>query len=152
MKHYTISHCAGEKAISSVNRKLVAEAIESVSIKPGPGVASKIRSQLISKLKQLGWSDEVKLAADSDMTITSTKDDIGLCLQTGNMSRMYADLIKLQTMYLNNAIKAAVIIVPSQEAAKLLGSNIAQAKRLERELTIFTKAYHVPTLVFALEA
>ncbi|MBK7593544.1 MAG: restriction endonuclease, partial [Betaproteobacteria bacterium] len=39
-------------------------------------------------------------------------------------------------MYLNNHIKAAAIILPSQEAAKLLGDNIAQAKRLERELAI----------------
>ena len=75
------------------------------------------------------------------MTITSAKDDIGLCLQTGNMSRMYADLMKLQTMYLNNTIKAAAIIVPSQETAKLLGDNIAQAKRLERELAIFKLVY-----------
>ena len=85
------------------------------------------------------------------MTITSMKDEVGLCLQTGNMARMYADLIKLQTLYLDNAIKAAAIIVPSNPIAKLLGSNIAEAKRLERELKIFKKAYHVPTLVFGLE-
>ena len=85
------------------------------------------------------------------MTITSIKNEVGLCLQTGNMARMYADLMKLQTLYLNNAIKAAVIVVPSEPVAKLLGSNIAQAKRLTRELDIFKKAYHVPTLIFALE-
>jgi hypothetical protein len=152
MKHFTFSHCAGDKTISSANRKIIADAITGVAAKPGPGAASKIRSQLISNLKVSGWSGEVKLAADSDMTITSMKDDIGLCLQTGNMSRMYADLMKLQTLYLNDAIKAAVILVPSQDAAKLLGSNIAQAKRLERELAIFKKAYHVPTIVYALEA
>ena len=152
MKHFTFTHCAGDKAVSAANRKLVVDAITAVSVKPGPGNASKIRTQLISNLKTAGWSGEVKLAADSDMTITSVKDDVGLCLQTGNMSRMYADLMKLQTMYLNNHIKAAVILVPSQEAAKLLGSNIAQAKRLERELGIFKKAYHVPTIIYALEA
>jgi hypothetical protein len=64
---------------------------------------------------------------------------------------MYADLIKLQTLYLNNAIKSAVIVVPSEPVAKKLGSNIAQSKRLERELDIFKKAYHVPTLIYALE-
>jgi len=42
-------------------------------------------------------------------------------------------------------------VVPSQEVAKVIGKNIAQAKRLERELEIFKKAYHVPTLVYALE-
>lgn len=152
MKHFILSHCAGEKAISATNLKLIGEAITAVTIKAAPGAATKIRTQLISNLKSAGWSSEVRLSADSDMTITSAKDDIGLCLQTGNMSRMYADLMKLQTMYLNNTIKAAVIIVPSLETAKLLGDNIAQAKRLERELAIFKKAYHVPTLVYALEA
>ena len=152
MKHFTYTHCAGDKAVSAANRKHVVDAITAVTIKPGPGSATKNREQLIASLKTSGWSGEVKLAADSDMTITSVKDDVGLCLQTGNMSRMYADLMKLQTMYLNNHIKAAVIIVPSQEVAKLLGSNIAQAKRLERELAIFKKAYHVPTIIYALEA
>lgn len=85
------------------------------------------------------------------MTITSSKDDVGLCLQTGNMSRLYADLMKLQAMNLDGMIKAAIIILPSQQTAKLLGSNVAQAKRLERELAIFKKAYHVPTVIFALE-
>jgi hypothetical protein len=152
MKHFTYVHCDGEKAVSAANREQVVEAITSVSIKPGPGTAPKIRMQLISNLRTSGWSGEVKLAADSDITITSVKDDVGLCLQTGNMSRIYADLMKLQTMYLNNHIKAAVIILPSQEVAKMLGSNIAQAKRLERELTVFKKAYHVPTIIYALEA
>lgn len=152
MKHYTFSHCDGEKSVPAIHKKDIVAAIAAVSAKPGPGAATTIRSQIISKLKALGWSGEIKLAADSDMTVTSTKSDIGLCLQTGNMSRMYADLIKLQTMYLDNQIKAAAIIVPSQEAAKLLGSNIAQAKRLEKELAIFKKAYHVPTIIYALEA
>jgi hypothetical protein len=59
--------------------------------------------------------------------------------------------MKLQAMYLENSIKSAAIILPSHPLAKQLGSNIAQAKRLERELEIFKKAYHVPTLVFSLE-
>lgn len=152
MRHYTLSHCDGEKCVPPGHKKDIAAAIASVTAKAGKGAATKIRGQILDKLRSLGWSGELKLAPDSDMTVTSSKNDIGLCLQTGNMSRMYADLIKLQTMYLDNQIKAAAILVPSQEVAKLLGSNIAQAKRLERELAIFKKAYHVPTLIYALEA
>lgn len=77
--------------------------------------------------------------------------EIGLCLQTGNMARMYADLMKLQTLYLNNAIQGAVFVVPSQPVALAIGDNIAQATRLERELEIFRKAFYVPTLIVALE-
>lgn len=152
MKHYTLDHCAGAAAIPASHRKQIADAIAAVSLKLGPGKSTSLRGLLITQLKSHGWADEVRLSADSDMTITSCKDDIGLCLQTGNMSRIYADLMKLQAMYLDEKIKAAAIILPSQTAAKLLGSNVAQAKRLERELAIFRKAYHVPTVIYALEA
>lgn len=79
------------------------------------------------------------------------RESIGLCLQTGNMARMYADLMKLQTLYLDNAIQAAVLVLPSQPVALAIGENIAQAARLERELEIFRKAFYVPTLVVSLE-
>lgn len=151
MKHRTLDHCAGTSAIPAALRKQIAEAIDAVSLKLGSGVAPRLRVAVITQLRIRGWSDEVRLSADSDMTITSSKEDVGLCLQTGNMSRIYADLVKLQAMYLDGNIKAAAIILPSQEAASLLGSNVAQARRLERELAIFTKAYHVPTVVYSLE-
>lgn len=155
MKHSIKSHCAGDATVPKHIQADIAQAIQSVVVKLGLGTkiggATKIRDALISNLKASGWSGKFSVAKGSDITITSMRDEVGLCLQTGNMARMYADLIKLQTLYLDNVIRSAVIIVPSEPVALLLGSNIAQAKRLERELDIFKKAYHVPTLVFALE-
>jgi hypothetical protein len=151
LKHSFHSHCAGEETVPHFIQKEVELAIAAVAIKPARGTAPKLRDAFLASLKVSGWSSEVAVAQGSDITITSMKSEVGLCLQTGNMARMYADLIKLQTLYLNNAIKSAVIIVPSEPVAKLLGSNIAQAKRLARELDIFKKAYHVPTIIFALE-
>lgn len=151
MKHKLHSHCDGRKAVPAAIQKEVAQAIAAVDVKPAKGEAKKLRAMSLANLKISGWPGEIAVAQGSDITITSIKNDIGLCLQTGNMARMYADLIKLQTLYLNNAIKAAVIILPSETVAKKLGSNIAQSKRLERELEILKKAYHVPTLVYSLE-
>lgn len=151
MKFVAYSHCAGDKELGASRHKEIAEAIAEIAVKPKQGAASKVREAFLDSLKGRGWSSEVAVAKGSDMTITSMKDGVGLCLQTGNMARMYADLIKLQTLYLNNAIKAAAIVVPSNPMAKLLGSNVADAKRLERELSIFKKAYNVPTVVFGLE-
>lgn len=145
------SHCAGSQAIPKVIQKEIEAAIKSVGVKPAPRAAPKIRDAFLAHLKSSGWSSEFAVSMDSDMTITSMKDNVGLCMQTGNMARMYADLIKLQTLYLDNAITSAAIVVPSQPVAALLGDNIAQATRLGRELAIFRKAYHVPTLIFALE-
>ena len=151
MKYVTYSHCAGDKALPVPLQKEIAIAITAITVKPTKGAAKKFRVAFLDSLKNSGWSSEVAVAQGSDMTITSMKSEVGLCLQTGNMARMYADLMKLQTLYLDNAIKAAAIIVPSNPIARLLGSNIAEAKRLERELKIFKKAYHVPTVVFGLE-
>ena len=145
------SHCAGDEALPKAIQKEIEAAIKAITVKPGLGAATKLRDAFLTHLKSSGWSSKVAVSMNSDMTITSMKGNVGLCMQTGNMARMYADLIKLQTMYLDNAIKSAAIVVPSQPMAALLGSNIAQATRLERELAIFKKAYHVPTLIFALE-
>lgn len=151
MKHTSYSHCGGDKALSKSLRDELVEVIESVTVKPGRKKATAIREAISSQLRCVGWSGEVPVSTGSDITITSMKGSVGLCIQTGNVARIYADLIKLQTLYLDNSIKSAVIILPSQPMARLLGSNIAQANRLERELVIFKKAYHVPTTIIALE-
>lgn len=151
MNHSLHSHCNGAKILPADMQTEIAAAIAAITIKPAIGAAAKMRTAFLINLKGSGWSSEVSVSRDSDMTITSLKNGVGLCLQTGNMARIYADLMKLQAMYLDRSIKSAAIILPSHPLAKLLGSNIAQAKRLERELVIFKKAYQVPTLVFALE-
>lgn len=145
------SHCAGDVAIPQGLKKEISAAIASIAVVPKHGAATKVRDAFLAGIHGTGWSSEVSVSKDSGMTITSMKNQVGLCLQTGNMSRMYADLMKLQTLYLDNCIKAAAIILPSKDVAKLLGDNIAASDRLERELEIFKKAYHVPTLVFSLE-
>jgi hypothetical protein len=145
------SHYAGDQAIPQAIQEEIEAAIKAIIVKPAPKAAPKIRDAFLAHLKSSGWSSEVAVSLDSDMTITSMKEYVGLCMQTGNMARMYADLMKLQTLYLDNAIKSAAIIVPSQPMAALLGDNIAQSTRLGRELNIFRKAYIVPTLIFSLE-
>ena len=151
LRFSTHSHCAGVERVPAAVLRDVGEAIAGVEARGEKGAAPRIRGQLLENLKASGWSGEVPVARGSDMTITSMKDGVGLCVQTGNMARMYADLIKLQTLYLDNAIASAVIVLPSQPLALQIGDNIAQATRLERELEIFRKAYHVPTVLLALE-
>lgn len=151
MRHSTYSHCAGEERVPAGIQTQIITAISTIEAPYERGAVRLIRAQLVTALKERGWSGEVPVARGSDMTITAMQEGIGLCLQTGNMARVYADLIKLQTLYLDNAISAAVLILPSQPLALAMGDNLAQAPRVERELEIFRKAYHVPTLLFALE-
>ncbi|HEY4201701.1 MAG TPA: BglII/BstYI family type II restriction endonuclease [Devosiaceae bacterium] len=151
MKVSIQSHCSGHERVPQAILAEVVAAAAAVDVRPERGAAPRIRDQFVSELRERGWSGEVTVARGSDMSITSMRSGIGLCLQTGNMARMYADLIKLQTLYLDNAIEAAIFVLPSQALAVAIGDNIAQAARLWRELEIFRKAYHVPTLVLSLE-
>lgn len=148
----TTEHCEGCKHLPEPHKKEIESAIESIT-PPGPTgwATKKIRSEFLGVLKRSGWTNGLTVAQVSGMKITSSREQVGLCLQTGNMARMYADLMKLQTLYLDGAIKVAVIVLPSAATAKLLGSNIAAAERLERELGVFRKTYHVPTAIYSLE-
>jgi hypothetical protein len=151
MKVSLHSHCAGSERIPAHILDDVLAAAAAVEVRIERGAAPRIRDHFVAALRSRGWSSEVTVSRGSDMSITSMRENVGLCLQTGNMARMYADLMKLQTMYLNDAIQGAVFVLPSQPVALAMGDNIAQAARLERELEIFRKAYYVPTLIVALE-
>ena len=151
MKHSARSHCEGERIVPAALRKELAAALESLQVPIEEGASSKVRDEIVSKLRALGWSGELVVSQESKISITSMKGSTGLCLQTGNMARMYADLLKLQKLYLDNSIASAVMIVPSEPVAKALGANLAHATRLERELTIFKKVVHVPMVIYAIE-
>lgn len=151
MKVHMHDHCGGLATLPKTRRQEIEQAIAGCSITATRRAASKIGTAIENALVTLGWSGEVSLSRESKITITSMKHDVGLCLQTGNMSRMYADLLKLQHMFLNNTIKAGAMIVPSHAAAKNLGDNIANADRLARELDIFRKVIHMPLVVFSFD-
>lgn len=150
--NYTVhDHCGGLAAVPAALRQEIEAAIHVCSIAPARRKASEIGGAIVAELVTSGWSGKVKLARGSKITITSAKNSIGLCLQTGNMARLYADLLKLQQMFLNKAIKAGVMIVPTRAAAKILGDNIAHANRLQCELEIFRSVIHMPLIVMAVD-
>ncbi|MDR1075243.1 MAG: hypothetical protein LBL59_02775 [Xanthomonadaceae bacterium] len=150
MKMTTHEHQGGLAALPVPLRQEIENAVSACEIAPARRAASKIGDAIMVALNKEGWSGEVALAGRaSKISITSMKQETGLCMQTGNMSRMYADLLKLQHMFLSNTIKVGAMIVPSHDAAKNLGDNIANADRLTRELDIFRKVIHMPLVVFA---
>ena len=151
MKFTVHSHCSGSSKVAANLKRDIESAIAAIDVKIEKGAAPRIRVPFLESIISAGWSSEVLISQGTNISITSVKMDVGLCLQTGNMSRIYADLIKLQTLYLDGAIVAAIIVVPAKPVALVIGSNIAEATRLERELDVFRKAYNVPTLLYALE-
>jgi hypothetical protein len=144
-------HQDGLSKLPASLKQEILKAISDCQISPSKGAASRIGSEIVNSLAMAGWSGEVALSRESRITITSAKSGVGLCLQTGNMSRLYADLLKLQNMFLTGTIKSGVMVVPSHQAARILGDNIANSDRLMRELAIFHKVIHMPLAIFAFE-
>jgi hypothetical protein len=110
--------------------------------------APAARRAILQQLFREGWSDKVKIDPNANITVTSIKANIGLCLQFGNMGRFYADLLKLQHLFVGDRIRAAIYIVPETAYAKELGSNLANYNRLTNELSVFKSTITIPILVF----
>lgn len=68
-------------------------------------------------------------------------------MQTGNVSRVYADLMKLQTLFVNGRIKAGIIIVATTDCARQYTCNAATYERLVRELEIFSQVITMPLVI-----
>jgi hypothetical protein len=152
MKHLVFSHQGGAEALPHKERAEIEAAINACTIPIARGAAPKIREKIVGHLGKNGWPGEFQVEPPSKITVTSVKNRVGLCVQTGgNMSRMYADLMKLQKLYMDDRIKAGALILPTSKAARDLGDNVANADRLEAELAVFRKVIHMPIAVFSFE-
>lgn len=152
MRAFLNSFNGAADVLPDVERADLMQAIESCRITPARSVASRIRSHIERSLTSGGWSGEVQVEPPSQITISSIKNRVGLCVQTGgNMSRMYADVLKLQKLYLDNLISVGAILLPTAAAARALGDNVANADRLKAELPIFRKVIHLPIALIAFE-
>ncbi len=114
-------------------------------------MAAGIKKSMQERFKKEGWIGEYRLDATSRITISSYLKGIGLCFQTGNVGRIYADLLKLQTLYIKGNITAGIILIPQIKTAKELGSNRANYERLIRELPIFSQVITIPIVVIGFD-
>lgn len=147
MKTVISEHRSGQSVVSSEIITEICSLFTRLDIYLKKYSIKDFRNRLHLELKKLGWSDNVPLAKGSKINITSERDEVGLCIQTGNVGRIYADLLKLQAMYMKGTIKAGVIIIPTSTEAKTFGGNVASLERLERELPIFYQVITMPLVV-----
>ena len=112
---------------------------------------SSLKESVRERLEKEGWTGEYRLDATSRITISSNLRGVGLCFQTGNVGRIYADLLKLQTLYTKGNIIAGIILVPQIKTAKELGYNMANYERLIRELPIFSQVITMPLVVIGFD-
>jgi len=151
MRTTTYSHHGAEKALPADIVQEVQDVLGGLRMPIVQYSASRIRNAITEQLQGRGWSGRVRLDPDTKISVTSMKQRVALCLQTGNMARFYADLLKLQLPFTKGAIEGAMLITPTQAAASSLGSNIANFDRLTRELPVFREIITVPLLVVGFE-
>ena len=131
-------------------RKVLIEIEKAIGVFPARAATQMgVRSELESRFMIQGWVRKPKVRS-SGLVISFIKEDIGVCLQFGNIARVYTDFLKLQTMYLEQEISAACVIVPNDEYSRKLGSNHAAFSRTVRDLRTFEKVVTVPMLVVSL--
>lgn len=144
-------HRSGLKVVPQDVIQMVSNIINELHPTLTKNSVTQIKKDIKHRLEVEGWTGELRLDATSKITITSYLAGIGLCLQTGNIGRIYADMLKLQTLYTKEKIIAGIIIAPVQRTAKLLGSNMANYERISRELPIFNQVITMPIVVIGFD-
>lgn len=129
----------------------ISDVFEAPSIAIAPRCTTKVREYVASELSLEGWALDVKITHDAQLSVFALKDDLGFQLQTGNMSRAPYDLLKLQYLFQIEKIECAALAVPTKDAAKKIGDNIANADRIWNELQLFDRVITVPILLIAFD-
>ena len=140
-------HNHGDKVVPPTIVQSIKDILKATSFRVRRGCSDELRSALLSRLQQQGWTDRITVSTESKVTITGIKSDVGLCLQTSNVARIYADILKLQLLFETGKIESGVYVVPSLTAAKKMGSNLANFSRLSQELALFRYIITIPILV-----
>jgi hypothetical protein len=112
-----------------------------------PAIHKHVKNEFINE----GWAIDVLLNQNHQLAVMALKDDLAFQLQTGNMSRAPYDLLKLQFLFSMKRIQAAALALPTSAAARIIGDNIANAERVDRELKLFDRVITVPISVVAFD-
>lgn len=152
MKTRKHSHKSGERVVPTDVAAAVEAILRGIDRPLRRRSAPTIRQEIIGLLHEQGWSDEVRINARRGLTLTAKLGKTALCLQTGNMARFYADLLKLQAQFVDGKITSGVYILPTRHAAKQMGDNMANFERLTSELvTLFEKVITIPLLIYGFD-
>lgn len=141
----------GKKNLLSKNDiwKEIEETFTNSKLSLQKGETAELKRQISNKLNQLGWSDDITIEP-TKLTINFIKKRVGLCFQLGNVARIYADLLKIQSLYRKKIIDSGVLIVPMKKEARTLGSNHAQFERLVEEMRLFNEIIDLPLVIIGL--
>lgn len=146
------SHRSGSSVLGATLLGRLRKSLRQLRFKARRHCTTHLRQTILQQLQTDGWSDKVQISRRRKLTITSMHRKVGLCLQTGNMARFYADLLKLQSLFIEGTIYGAAYLIPTSSAARLMGQNLANFERLTSELSEeFNRVITIPMQVIGFE-
>jgi hypothetical protein len=110
----------------------------------------QMRKHWEEELLSAGWVKGLAVNK-SKLTIGYALDDVGMCIQLGNTSRVYADLLKLETCFRLGDISNAVLVVPSDDYSLSLGTNYAAFSRTEQDIKSLSPTISVPIILISID-
>lgn len=147
MKLEFYSHYDGDNIVEKKIKNDLVKVLADTTFLISEGCSNKLKKHILSQLNSIGWSNDFMIDIQSQISLTSYIDNHVLCFQTGNMSRFYADLLKMQYVYTKGKARAGIYIIPSKSASRIIGSNIVNFERFTYELQLFNDIITIPTLV-----
>lgn len=147
------SHRQARELLQTLKRdKNVLSALDIPALIVGRGASDEIKTKIENHLKADGWASPVEVSKDMDLTLNLTKEKLVVQIQMGNITRAFYDLMKMQAMHQQDRAICAVLVVPMAEAARRMGSNLAQFERVTKELQqVFFHQVTIPVLVVGIE-
>ena len=125
---------------------------ESTTIRLERGSSARAKSLVGAKLRHGGWAIGVRLDPERGAAVNAIRDDVALQIQFGKMARAFYDLLKLQSLFDQGRALCAVLVLPSQRSARMLGANHASFERVRDELeTMFAKQIAMPIAMYGVE-
>lgn len=148
----TYSHLNGEGVWQGLSlRQWALDIFDAPKIKVGQEPTKTIHTHVENELIRSGWGTDVSIDPGVGLTVYARKRDLAFQVQTGNISRYTYDLLKFQYLYEKRDIQSGALAIPTKPAAQAIGSNIANAERVIKELAIFDRIITIPLLVIAFE-
>lgn len=151
MKIVEYDHRDSEGAIPETDLQNIREALTSIPGRVRSSGQTAYRAAILEELEKLGWSRRVRVCSELNLTMAAMKGRTAASVQFGNVSRLYADLMKAQLMYDTGKADGAIFVLLTHEAAKAMQSNLANSERLRRELKLFRSIVNVPIKVLSVE-
>lgn len=111
---------------------------------------ARFRKQFLDYLRKDGWAMNARLDSISRITVTAVSGRAALSFQTGNMGRFYADLLKLQYLFVRKKVDSCVLVVLGEQEGKEIDSNLASFERTAREFELFSTFLTMPLLIVGL--